>query len=326
LYCKFYSQWAEQIILSKALFVFGFGVCLLTSFDDDQCTLETSIATLSLILGDILWTCVLLVKLVYTAKRPFEQASLLTGIIGNWAIVVAICSVYAVAIHFALSDGVTTVSAGAGYLQSVPICLVPRLFAKEDQSVFFSPFNQNLLFFLYVPYCLVFIVNIVGLVYIRKRFSLQKNQRNSSFSARLKVLRTIKQYLASYFLYTFFLILIYLIPYDVHSCSSEKSIYRYQDENNSIENDIENNENQDDIVQFPPACLSWMGYVCNPHEQRPGALNPNEIYYGLQILFFILFCLRGVPDLIVFFFLNKNRIIELIRGREYVAYVHHWFS
>jgi hypothetical protein len=324
LYCKFYSQWAEQIILSKALFVFGFGVCLLTSFNDDQCTLQTSVATLSLILGDILWTCVLLVKLVYTAKRPFEQASLLTGIIGNWVIVVAICSGYAVGVYFALSFGVTDESAGAGYLQSVPICLVPRLFAQKFRNTGLkTPFNQYLFFFLYIPYCLVFIVNIVGLVYIRKRFSSQKFQGNASFSARLKVLRTIKQYLASYFLYTFFLILIYLIPFNVHSCSPEKSIYRSSNHN---KNDVINNENQEFIVQFPPACLSWMGYVCNLHEEGPGAQNPNGIFYVLQILFFILFCLRGVPDLIVFFFLNKNRIIQLIRGREYVAYVPRWFS
>jgi hypothetical protein len=85
LYCKFYSQWAEQIILSKTLFVFGFGVCLLKSFNTDgNCDLETSVATITLIFGDILWTCSLLLKLVYTVNRPFQQASILTGIMGYW--------------------------------------------------------------------------------------------------------------------------------------------------------------------------------------------------------------------------------------------------
>ena len=85
LYCKFYSQWAEQIILSKTLFVFGFGVCLLKSFNTDgNCDLGTSIATITLIFGDILWTSVLVFKLAKDVYRPFQQASILTGIMGYW--------------------------------------------------------------------------------------------------------------------------------------------------------------------------------------------------------------------------------------------------
>ncbi len=87
LYCKFYSQWAEQIILSKTLFVFGFGVCLLKSFHTDgECKIETSVATITLIFGDILWTSVLVFKLVKDVYRPFQQASILTGILINWSV------------------------------------------------------------------------------------------------------------------------------------------------------------------------------------------------------------------------------------------------
>ena len=85
--CKFYSQWAEQIILSKTLFVFGFGVCLLQSFHTNgNCEFETSVATITLIVGDMLWMCSLLLKLVYTVYRPFKQASILTGILINWSV------------------------------------------------------------------------------------------------------------------------------------------------------------------------------------------------------------------------------------------------
>jgi hypothetical protein len=87
LYCKFYSQWADQIILSKTLFVFGFGVCLLTSFrTDGECKIETSVATIALNFGDILWTSVLVFKLVRDVYRPFQQASILTGILINWSV------------------------------------------------------------------------------------------------------------------------------------------------------------------------------------------------------------------------------------------------
>jgi hypothetical protein len=308
LYCKFYSQWAEQIILSKTLFVFGFGICLLTSFQGSECTLKTSVATLSLIFGDILWTCVLLWKLVYTVKRPFQQASHVTGIVGNWAFVVVSCWIFAAGAYAALENGLNNVSAGAGYLQYVPICLVSRMFAEKEDGVLALGFNFKLFFFLYVPYLVVFIMNSFGLVYIWRRFSLKNSKLNASLSARLRVLRTIKQYLASYFIYTFFLVVIYIIPINVHSCTSSTLKYsatdKYRDEN------IENKER---IVQFPPSCVSWKGYLCN------GETNPSVFYIGMQKTFFALFCLRGVPDLIVFFFLNKNRIIELIRGRECVA-------
>lgn len=313
LYCNFYSQWAEQIILSKTLFVFGFGVCLLTSFRSGECNLETSVTTLTLILGDILWTCVLLAKLVYTVRRPFQHSSFLTGIVGNWAFVVVICSAWAVGVYFALKDGVKNGSTGAGYLQSVPICLVHRLFAEKETSLRAGAFNYNLFMFIYLPYILVVLVNITGLVYIWRRFSSKDSQRSASFSARLRVLRTIKQYLASYFVYTFCLIVIWLIPFNVHTCSAEKSTYKYSVDNMTKYYDF-NNKNKIDIVQFPPSCASWNGFLCNPREN--GASNPNAYFNGMQILFFSLFCLRGVPDLIVFFFLNKNRIIELIRGRE----------
>ncbi len=37
----------------------------------------------------------------------------------------------------------------------------------------------------------------------------------------------------------------------------------------------------------------------------------------MQHAFMVLFCLRGLPDLLVFLYLNKSRIIERIRDREF---------
>jgi len=46
-------------------------------------------------------------------------------------------------------------------------------------------------------------------------------------------------------------------------------------------------------------------------------LKANVELQVMQLMFFTLFCLRGVPDLIVFLFLNKRQIADRIRDREY---------
>ena len=115
-FLKFYNQWAEQIILSKTMFVLGFGLSLLSSFDR-YCTDGLAAVTSSLIVGDLLWTIVLLWVLKNTANRPFQQTSFAKGILLYWAVVVAICFIYGFSFrqflkHFQVS----------GHLQYVPIC------------------------------------------------------------------------------------------------------------------------------------------------------------------------------------------------------------
>ncbi len=111
---KFYSQWAEQIILSKAVFLLGFSACLLVSFHNDgDCDLGLSVATTSAMFGDLLWTIFLVGKLVYTANRPFQHKTLANSIVGTWFFVCSLTSVLGVGLRFMYQRGVT----GSGYLQ-----------------------------------------------------------------------------------------------------------------------------------------------------------------------------------------------------------------
>jgi hypothetical protein len=218
--------------------------------------------------------------------------------------VLVLCSALAAGAMNSL--GPDEASPGFGYLQLVPLCLVSRQFARRTSGKAGPDFdlNPNLLGYLYVPYGCVVGVNIIGLVFIWKRFSSKDSQSNASSLARLRVLRTIKQYLSYYLVYTLLLFTAYIIPIRVHTCTST---YKYSDMSEYL-----NSEKDDDaILQFPPACVSWRGYACDSTEK------PSENYYAVQKIFFALFCLRGVPDLLVFLHLNIGRIIDVIRDREY---------
>ncbi len=220
----------------------------------------------------------------------------------------AFCSVFAACAWYSLGPDVA--SPGFGYLQLVPICLASREFARKidvgstPQSNTFD-LNANLIGFLYVPYGFVVSVNIIGLVFIWKRFSSKDSQSNASSLARLRVLRTIWQYLAWYLVYTLLLFTAYIIPIRVHTCS--RSTYKYSDRTEDLNSDTDDI----DILKFPPACVSWRGYFCD------STAEPSEFNRAIQNIFFALFCLRGVPDLLVFLHLNIGRIIDVIRGREY---------
>jgi hypothetical protein len=117
---KFYNQWAEQIILSKAVFLLGFGACLLVSFHNDGlCDLGLSVATTSAMFGDLLWTMFLVGKLVYTANRPFQHKSFANSIAGTWFFVCSLTLILGVGLRFVYRRGVT----GSGYLQCASLLL-----------------------------------------------------------------------------------------------------------------------------------------------------------------------------------------------------------
>jgi hypothetical protein len=291
---KFYNQWAEQIILSKTLFVLGFGVCLFYSFGSPlgNCDATLAASTATLIVGDILWTIVLLWVLKNTANRPFQHTSFTKGILFYWFCVAGFCCIYGYLVSYFLTHSHIPTQ---GYLQYVPICLVSRTFAASDSNGGNSNANVNLIVFIYTPYILIFVLDIFGVLYIRRRFS-SSSAHSSKNSARLKVLVTIRNYLGSYAVYTLFLFGVYLTGLHIHSCPD------------STWNSTKNVNNS---LIFPPNCVSWQGYECDSAYQKSSVLN------AFQYLFFSLFCLRGVPDLLVFLYLNKARIVERIRNREY---------
>jgi hypothetical protein len=306
LWMNFYRQWAEQIILSKALFVLAFGACLNHSFTQKTCSFELSVATTSFMFGDILWTILLLGRLVYTANRPFQQPSFITGVAGNWLFVLIVTLVLGTGLRMYMPRG----QSGSGYMQYVPICLLARIFAENDPNSLpakSSDANFALLLFVYIPYLVVFAVNLAGLVYIWRRFSSKDFRGLPSTSARSHVLRTIKQYLAVQFIYILLVFIFYFAGLNVHTCAAATYVipkaltFTYEEQKN--------------ILRFPPACVSWEGYRCNyDHNDK---LEADVALRVMQLMFFTLFCLRGVPDLIVFLFLNKSQIADRIRDREY---------
>jgi hypothetical protein len=228
----------------------------------------TSVATASLMFGDILWTVLLLGKLASTAVRPFQQSSFVKSILLYWIIVCVVVALFAYAMY---------TYSNWGYLQFVPICLVPSGGAKG--------INPNLFLFVYLPFILVFTLNAVGICWIRRRFFFQANK---SESVRRKVIRVVIQYLVFNICYTILLLIIYLTGLDIHTCWLFSS-------------------------SSPPSCLSWDGFQCN-------ASSVNRVAFNAQLTFFVLFCLRGAPELLVFLHLNRTRIIERLRDREYVRY------
>jgi hypothetical protein len=111
---KFYSEWAEQIVLSKSLFVLAFGVCLYISFHSDgKCSLGLSVATTSVMFGDLLWTMLILGRLVYTSNRPFQQKTFLNSIFGDWLFVFALMSAFGTSMRYWYTRGTTA----SGWLQ-----------------------------------------------------------------------------------------------------------------------------------------------------------------------------------------------------------------
>ncbi len=197
-----------------------------------------------------------------------------------------------------------------GYLQVAPICLVPRLFAMTQKNLISGPFrtfenvNFKLLGFVYVPYVIVFVVNFIGLaLLIWKKISFTRS------------LLTIKQYLAWYLVYTILLGTFYGILDSVHTCFGYSATYAFNSSAETPTDDTTNNQGNTEIriVQFPPSCVSWRGYQCK--DENPEGPNPN--HYAVQNIFFALFCLRGVTELLLFLHLNIGRIIDVIRDREY---------
>ncbi len=205
-----------------------------------------------------------------------------------------------------------------GYLQLVPICLVTRQFAMDERIFPANPrkfVNFHLIAFVYVPYFFVVLGNVVGIIWIWKRFSSKDSHSNASSLARARALRTIKQYLAWYLVYTILLVAFYSIPNNVHTCNGDNAIYDFNRSARVPTDDIINNvgDTETRIVRFPPSCVSWRGYQCK-NENPEG---PSADYYAVQKIFFALFCLRGVPELLMFLHLNIHRIIDVIRDREH---------
>jgi hypothetical protein len=193
-------------------------------------------------------------------------------------------------------------------MQYVPLCLLARIFAEADPKSIttrLSDANFALLVFVYIPYIFVFVVNLAGLVYIWRRFSPKDLRGLPSTSARSHVLRTIKQYLAVQFIYILLVFILYFAGFNIHTCTAATYVI----------NSTFTHEQQMKILRFPPACVSWEGYRCN-YDQND-KLEADTALRVMQLMFFTLFCLRGVPDLIVFLFLNKTQIADRIRDREY---------
>jgi hypothetical protein len=128
-----------------------------------------------------------------------------------------------------------------------------------------------------------------------------------STSARSHVLRTIKQYLAVQFIYILLVFIFYFAGFNIHTCAAATFVIPKPQTPWTI-----TYEEQKNFLRFPPACVSWEGYSCN-HTLKDADVNLQV----MQLMFFTLFCLRGVPDLIVFLFLNKSQIADRIRDREY---------
>lgn len=190
----------------------------------------------------------------------------------------------------------------------MPLCIIARTFAETDSdSDAFGGLNRALVIFLYMPYVLVFFLNLMGLVYIWKRFSQQDGKGGPSSSVRLRVLRTIKQYLAVQFSYTFLVLSTYFAGWFIHTCGTNSTFIEKQTESNQ--------NNYKNILAFPPPCVSWDGQPCNLQTAADGSLKAFSVV--MQHAFMVLFCLRGLPDLLVFLYLNKSRIIERIRDREF---------
>jgi hypothetical protein len=190
----------------------------------------------------------------------------------------------------------------------VPLCIIARTFAEIDkESDNFGGLNRALVLFLYLPYWFVFVFNFIGLVYIWKRFSQKDGKGGPSTSVRLRVLRTIKQYLAVQFFYSFLVLSTYFAGWYIHTCGADSTFVEWQKEAN--EKNVEN------ILAFPPPCASWSGQPCNLQTATNDSLKTFSVV--MQHAFMVLFCLRGLPDLLVFLYLNKSRIIERIRDREF---------
>ncbi len=208
-----------------------------------------------------------------------------------------------------------------GYLQVAPICLVPRRFAlgqndlKKEIADPRTSVNPKLLIFVYVPYLYVALGDIICFIWIWKRFSSKDSQSNASSLARARALRTIKQYLAWYLVYTLLLVAFYSSTNNVQTCWPNTPIYDFiKGARVPADDNINNlNDTETRIVRFPPSCVSWRGYQCK--DENPNG--PNADYYAVQNIFFALFCLRGVPELLVFLHLNIHRIIDVIRDREH---------
>jgi hypothetical protein len=147
----------------------------------------------------------------------------------------------------------------------------------------------------------------MGLVYIWKRFSQQDSKGGPSSSVRLNVLRTIKQYLAVQFSYSFLVLSTYFAGWFIHTCGINSTFIEKQTELNQ--------NNYKNILAFPPPCVSWEGQPCNLQTAADDSLKAFSVV--MQHAFMVLFCLRGLPDLLVFLYLNKSRIIERIRDREF---------
>ncbi len=114
---------------------------------------------------------------------------------------------------------------------------------------------------------------------------------------------TLARYLAVQFIYILLVFTFYFAGFDVHTCKN--GTYRTSSQHYTA-------AEQKKILSFPPACVSWEGYRCDGDDEKT-----LSVMRVMQLMFFTLFCLRGVPDLIVFLFLNKSRIIDRIRDREY---------
>ena len=305
-FLKSYRQWAEQVILSKTIFVLGFGLSLLFSFVEESCTDTLAATTSSFIVGDLLWTIVLLWVLKNTAKRPFQQMSFTKGILLYWAVVTTVCVSYGFGFGYFLYEYKV-----GGYMQYVPICLVSRLVAINSTVVGDKPANIlasaniGLIGFVYSPYLLIFVVDILGVLYVWRRFS-------SSSAHASRLLSTTRKYLGWFAVYTVTLVVFYLAGLSIHSCSN--STYNWPSDSGigPYLNYPGSNLTIQKCLKFPPPCVSWQGYECDSLY-----ISRNKYQNVAQYFFFSLFCLRGVPDLLVFLYLNKARIIERIRNREY---------
>ena len=303
-FLKSYRQWAEQVILSKTIFVLGFGLSLLFSFVEESCTDTLAATTSSFIVGDLLWTIVLLWVLKNTAKRPFQQMSFTKGILLYWAVVTTVCVSYGFGFGYFLQKYKV-----GGYMQYVPICLVSRLVAinstaiGDDTANILSSGNIGLIGFVYSPYLLIFVVDILGVLYVWRRFS-------SSSAHASRLLSTTRKYLGWFAVYTVTLVVFYLAGLSIHSCPHSTYKWPHDSGIGAYSNNPGSNRTIRNCLKFPPPCVSWQGYQCDSFSQNN---NQNVAQY----LFFSLFCLRGVPDLLVFLYLNKARIVERIRNREY---------
>ena len=148
--------------------------------------------------------------------------------------------------------------------------------------------NRALWLFVYAPYVVVFSLSCIGLLFIWKRFSSADVKVDLLLSARLRVLGTIKQYLAVQTIYTILVLFTYFFGWEIHTCDLDSAFVRGQ--SYTLDRTRQ-------ILQFPPACMSWQGRPCT---SKP-ILDPT-FSIVMQITFFNLFCLRGVPDVLTFLY------------------------